>query len=213
MKQLIIIVLSLGLLIGAGFYIYYRYDPLTTTNYSNISISTEKGDKKIPTGYIIETSEGIKQGNTSQSYELVKVPNEQIKIYNTNIKGQTFYKDEKIINISGNQRIDLDLEDPTEILLNLTEEHNKFLLNLTSIDARQVKFCIDWSFAYVFVKVETDLTKLENNCYGFFDLRKTYQEFNITYQEFTTPTEKDYISLKLIISEFEGVLDKEIKIK
>lgn len=213
MNPKIIVFLICCLLIASGAYLYYNSEPKEDLGYSNLSISAEFQNKKTITGYKIETSEGFKIGNTSQSYELATVKNEQIKISNENINNQTFYKDEKTLAVLGNQRVDLELKKPSEIIVNLKPLDNKVSINLTSKDARQVKLCLDWSFAYIFLKLEGNIQKLENNCYGTFDLKDSSEEINLTYQEFTTPSEKDFISLKLIISEFEGVLDQEIKIK
>jgi hypothetical protein len=210
----IIIVLLLFLILGGTFtYLYFKYEPSKPVELINISISADYEHKKITTGYVIETKEGLIEGNTSQSYELEKVPEGETRVYNKNIENQTFYKDVQNLNITRKQRVDLKLVQPTEINVFKKDGKSKVELNLSSIDARQVKLCLNWSFAYIFIRAEGNLTRLNDNCYGYLDLRDSTEQVNITFQEFTIPKESDYINLNLIIDEFEGKLDKKVKIK
>lgn len=218
MRKSLILIFILILLLGGGFtYIYYKYEIPNKNNsitLTNLTISAEYNGKKIKTGYVIESPNGIIEGNTSQSYEFEQVrKNQVIKIYNKNIEDQLFFKDLRIIDISENLiRIDLKLEEPKPINIKKVSE-NPIILNLTSQDARDIDFCLDWTSAYIFVKVE-NYTKIEKegykNCFnGDFSLNESNnQVIKIDYTKFKIPTNEDYIKIILIQEELKGENDK-----
>ena len=105
MKQGVIIVSILVIVLGLGMWYAYTHFELPyrkkPVEYVNISISAIHNGNKVSTGYVIETIDGTRYGNTTQYYELIKVPkNEMITAYNVNLKNQLFYQDNHSLNAS-----------------------------------------------------------------------------------------------------------------
>lgn len=204
-------------------YFYFIYDsPQEIEGFSNLSISAEFNNQKIKTGYMINTIDGIVVGNTSQSYEKVTVKKGQtINISNINIAGQSFFKDSQIIEANKDIiRVDLRLEEPTTIDYKMGNS-NPVILNISSVDARDIKFCLRWSFNYIFVEA-LSYNEIENfeeyknwdKCYtADYSLKNSNKLINISYREFAPTTEKDFIEISLIQEEFLGIKDQIIKIK
>lgn len=208
------------ILFGLFGYLYYNLDFNSKIEYTNITISAEFNNQKIITGYIIETKDGLIVGNTSQSYEKVVVrKDETIKVYNTNIDNQNFYKNLQDVNLTMNtKRITLKLKEPKIIEYEI-ERNDLIKINLKSEDARDIDTCISWSTNYIFVKIKnleeikTDGYDAWGKCYdGNFTLKNSNKTLEIQYNKFGTPNENDFIKIILINSGTEPKTEQEIKL-
>lgn len=191
-------------------------------NDINLSISAEEGRKKVKTGYIITTSEEVILGNTSQVYELITTSSrDTIEISNSNLKGQFYFKDKKVINSSlGSARIDLELSSPQKIEYDILSD-NPLVISLESKDARNITYCLDWTINYIFVSsvnaTEVDSPKgypAWDKCYSLdVDLKNSNKTIEIDYREFSNPSADDKIEVLFIQEEFIGEKDQIIKVK
>jgi len=202
-KQIFFIIFFCIILSATCFYFYYKYEP-EKQELINISISAEY-EKKIKTGFIIITNSGEIRGNTSYSYELIRLPKQVIKIKNINLEDQNFYEDEKEYNLTKNIRIDLILSKPEKLEIKIIENESLFV-ELYSKNFKEIDFCLKGSLNYMFIRAEnfTKIEKLEDYtnydiCYdGNFSLLDNFKTIKIDYTNYGTPNEKDFIDLVLI---------------
>jgi len=201
-------------------FFYFRYSNQPSEKFINLTISAKEGKNLIKTGYVIESIDGIKKGNTSQTYRLDKVRYGQFfTIYNENLEDQLYFQDKRTLNASKEPfRIDLKLEKPKEIKTTILNT-DPIVLQIESEDARNISFCLKSSQNYLFVKTNfTKTGKLKgyenwDECYlTDFNLKNTKEIININYTKFSSPTEKDYINISLIQNQFLGKLDKNKKL-
>lgn len=205
MNKTIVFIIFCILLAGILYFVYINYEP-TSSKSMNVSIIAEDGKDVIVTGYQITTEEGeIISGNTSTSYELVKVPSQTITLKNINIGSQTYYEDEHTYNITQNTRINIKLNKPDLPKIKISDG-NPIEVNVTSKNFKDIDFCLIGSTNYLFIKAKnyTEITKLEkfknyDRCYdGAFSLNGNTQTIYVEYTNLGIPGKNDYINISLI---------------
>ncbi len=225
MNKKVVYTIIIILLIGVTLYFVNQKYQLTNfrkPKMINLSLASEHNGQKIMTGFIIETPYETIRGNTSQSYEMIRIPkNEDVTIYNTNLGEQKFYTDKRKINVTDEYyRLILKLEEPKPIIVEYNNDR-PITIRLYSDNAREISFCMRWSVNYIFVKPEgyEKVEKIKgyekwDSCYnGNFSLIEDYKEINISYSVFGIPRKGDYINVSFVQKQFLGLNDKNVKIK
>lgn len=215
MKKILWIFILL-IVIGGFAYVYFNYKPTQKIEYSNVSIATFYNEEMVKTQLNIQNY----QINTSNTYELLVLEKGLITIKNINIGNQDFYEKEILYNLTeDNTRIDITLEKPKNPEIDLDYQENKIIINLKDGNIDEAKVCLRSSINYLFLTAENKprIKKIENyeNYHSCYDLETSVTEsspysFNITYEELTNPTEKDYINMTLIDSAGNSI-NKRIK--
>lgn len=208
-----VIVLAVALV-----FIYIKYEkPLRQKpiEYTNLSLVAREEGNRIKTGFVVETSEKIIIGNTSRYFEVVNVPkNESIRVYNTNLDNQEYFKDIKELTITeDNFRVTLDLFTPEKISFRKINE-NPLVIEVYSLNARNLDFCIRHTVNYIYINVSngTQFEKPENltrynSCYSTnISLEDSYENVTINYKLFGLEKSSDYFEVGILNGEF---LDKE----
>jgi len=165
-KGTIILFLFFILLIVGGVVVYFMFErpaKSNVTEYSNVSVIIKTDDMFVETEYTIEMN-GIfyKNGRTTNiGASLERIPrNSTIKIYNSNINSQQYYRDIKEVYVNDSyQRITLNLVEPGELKMNKINDN---LLEVKSEGIiRDVKFCLSWTGQIIYVKSNfTQIPKL-----------------------------------------------------
>jgi len=206
-KETIGIIIFCIILAGILFYIYYTYEGKSDIVFVNVSISAEDGKDRIETGFIIQTEQGIIEGNTSSMYELLQIPEGKITIKNINLENQDYYQNERRLDITGNIRIDLQLENP-ELPEVSVDGKNPLIVKVSSHNFQEIIFCLKGSMNYLFIETNfTEITKIENfthydRCYDSgFSLKDSEEIIEVTYTQMSEPLETDYINISLIDKE------------
>lgn len=216
-KETLVMITIIIIILGITGYFYLNQEDNDGVEYSNITIYAEEGNKRIKTGYIVNHSSGIIRGNTSQSYERLRVPKGIVKIYNENLEGQNYFTNIITENISApTERIKLDLRKPEEINISINDT-KPLEISIYSKYAKEIKFCLAWSLNYIFVKALDfeEIEKIENwdRCYKTnITLENSNATIKVDYTKFGTIKENDYIKL-LIINEDKEIGSKIVNIK
>jgi len=192
------IIIFIILLAGGIALIYFNYNPNNIKKFVNLSISAEYNNQKIKTGFKI----GDIEGNTSQYYELIQVKEGMIKIKNINLKDQNFYEEERIINASGNKRVDLELKKPDIPKIEVIKL-NPLLVSISSKIFKNPIICLKGSVNYISIKANlSEIKKPEefqnyDGCYSMNSLKNSKEIIEISYLTITIPTKKDYLNLTM----------------
>lgn len=226
-KPIVWVLIFLILLVSIVAFVYFKYEKPNQDKISgemvNISISSEFEGKKISTGFLIKTVDGQIEGRTSNSYEMIQIrANQTIYVTNKNIEDQFYYIQTMKYEISSaNMRIDIDIQEPSEIIVSVMETNpNNLTLNLYSENLINPKFCLIWSMNYFLVRATnfTEIRKLDryrnwDRCYdGDFSLDHSNQSIQITFQTFSTPTSSDFINISIIDPQLDSETDKIVEI-
>jgi len=191
------------LLVAGGLFVYYKLDYQNGLDYVNVSISMKYDEKFIKTGFQVTGNETI-LGNTTKGYELIKVPIGINHIKNINIEDQNYYQIITEYNITENSRIDIILEKAEIPKIDVSQKEN-LIIEVESDNFKGLKVCVKSSVNYMFVEPInfTKIDRLDNfglydSCYeSGLDINGKYI-FEISYLEFSEPTEIDYINISLI---------------
>jgi len=156
-KKIIFIFIFIIVIAGFLYYIYINYEP-KESNLFNVSISAIDKNR-IKTGFEIQPI-GI-TGNTSETYELVKLTAGEYTIKNINIENQNYYEIQRVVNITETTRIDLILEKPSLPSIKVENKDN-IILDISSKNFQDVDFCLKGSINYLFIRAEPRILKYFN---------------------------------------------------
>jgi len=208
LKAVVICVTIILILSGVLGFLYYKFElpRKEKENYLNLHLLANFKNNPIRTGYEIELEDRtILQGNTSKSYELIKISPGIIKIRNINIENQNFYIEEKIVNLSkNNTRIDVRLNEQKPVKVDVYK-NDSYFVNVFSEYFKDVDFCIDYSYNFMFVEAInfTEINKEgfeEYECYrGDFSLIDNNKTIEISFNK-NNYQEDEFMSLFLIDS-------------
>jgi len=161
------IVLLVLIVLGGILFIYLNYNPLQKeSKIFNVSVSTEYNNQKIKTGLEVQNQEI----NTSQTYEVLSLEQGESVFKNKNLEGQTFYENDYIYNITGNQRIDIELDKPEIPKISFLSV-NPLVIKLKSKNFKDPMFCLKGSVNLIQIRTnETTIKKPEefgnyDSCY------------------------------------------------
>ncbi len=191
MKKLILFIVIASLLVG-GIYAYYNYEIPRKNNIEesivNISISTKHNSEFIKSKVLIKNGQQ-EEIQTSETYQLVNLIKGE---YNFTTQNLDFYTTDIKLNITKNQRLDIPLFKPKPIKYNKTEEDGKINIEVYSERFKNIRYCIDNSFSYIFIepksqrdwinftkwkRVKTN-NKVENKLVDWKEIRKEEYERN-----------------------------------
>jgi hypothetical protein len=168
-RQFIPVIIFIVLIIGGLFGLYYYFkddDDTFNQKYTTIALKIYSNNKAIKTGYTIQNGYH-KSGNTSEEYTIIDIPmNETIYVSNLNLPEQNYYHEtvEFINQYNTTKRLDIKIEKAKELILNSANIKNNLInVNVTSKNFRDFIFCLDSSYAYIFVKPYNNVLWEETN--------------------------------------------------
>lgn len=147
-KSVIAFVFILAL-IGILFYIFFYYEKHNTeSDEISLYVIAEYKNRPISTGVEVNG----KRYETSSNYEKVYAKAGMNKITNYNLEDQNYYIEDYYLNVTGDQRIKLDLEKPLPISVKKRETENQIDLEVYSENFKGIDFCLIGSFNYMFIE-------------------------------------------------------------